>query len=126
MRSDFGQNEAHFHCRSSYVRSKSINTLVSNRRRRKKEISPKAQTMCLASFGPYFVVTASFLIHISYVRPKKTIHYLVTQRDERKKNAYLWPKLVWAHFRVVACTFVNNPSAYVDRPLCTVLSILLQ
>ena len=26
----------------------------------------------------------------------------------------------------VACTFVNNISAYVDRPLCTVLMILLQ
>ena len=28
--------------------------------------------------------------------------------------------------RVVACTFVNNPLAEVDRPLCTVLRILLQ
>ena len=26
----------------------------------------------------------------------------------------------------VACTIVNNPSAFVDRPLCTVLRILLQ
>ena len=28
--------------------------------------------------------------------------------------------------RVVACTFVNNLSAFVNRPLCTVPRILLQ
>ena len=34
------------------------------------------------------------------------------------------PEVLYA--RVVACTFVNNLSAYVDRPLCTVPMILLQ
>ena len=64
----------------------------------RKKKSPRVQMTPDALFGPYFVVSAPFLIYISYVRPKKeTKCYLVTKKDERKRKENLWPKRWLSH-----------------------------
>jgi len=63
-----------------------------------------------------------------YLKPEKCVfwqtkvEYLGLIIEENKLQWTQSNYLEW----VVACTFVNNLSAFVDRPLCTVPMILLQ
>ena len=59
--------------------------------------------------------------------PLAAFLYQQRRRPPREYQLVLGPAVQQVpQERVVACTFVNNPSVYVDRPLCTVPRIFLQ